>query len=242
MEELDSEDIIVTDRGDARSTLAVTSSARQLFNKFLASRTLHGVPNSLTITADLAVIATKECMEQLAGYLLSIKKQNGDYYAHSSLEVYFNKIIEIVEKEASQKLQQPRFDNEWQSKVCENLVRKAINRKIDEGIEEIAKPSAGRLITNLISNALFCHNKMEGIENRASIVVEFKCAGRTAEGQYCLDEDLRWCNETSFVFITWRDHKTNQLYSIPVPDDASAWSLSFYNVIACLRIVGNGER
>jgi hypothetical protein len=62
----------------------------------------------------LAVIATKECIEQLAGgYLLSMKKQKRDYYAHSSLlEVYFNKIIKIAEKEASEKLKQPRFDNE----------------------------------------------------------------------------------------------------------------------------------
>lgn len=52
-------------------------------------------------------------MEQLAGgYLLSMKKQKRDYYAHSSQEVYFNKIIKIAEKEASEKLKQPRFDNE----------------------------------------------------------------------------------------------------------------------------------
>jgi hypothetical protein len=52
-------------------------------------------------------------MEQLAGeYLLSMKKQKRDYYAHSSLEVYFNKIIKIAEKEASEKLKQPRFNNE----------------------------------------------------------------------------------------------------------------------------------
>ena len=68
---------------------------------------------SLNFNDDLAVIATKECMEQLAGgYLLSMKKHKGDYYTHSSLEVYFNKIIKIAEIEASEKLKQPRFVNE----------------------------------------------------------------------------------------------------------------------------------
>ena len=93
MKQIDSEEIVVTDKDDTRSTLAFTKSARQLLTKFLGSRrTASGNFND-----DLAVIATKECMEQLAGgYLLSMKKQKRDYYAHSSQELYFNKIIKIL--------------------------------------------------------------------------------------------------------------------------------------------------
>ena len=65
---------------------------------------------------------------------------------------------------------------------------------------------------------------------------------RTAEGQFYLDEDLHWSMEQEIIHITWRDMKTGKLYTIPIPDDSADWNLSFYNAVACLRIVGNGDR
>ena len=45
MKQIDFEEIVVTDKGDTRSTLAITNSARQLLTKFLGSRTASGRPN-----------------------------------------------------------------------------------------------------------------------------------------------------------------------------------------------------
>ena len=89
------------------------------------------------------------------------------------MEVYFNKVVAIVEEAAKM-----QFCNTWQSKVCENLVRRVVNRKISEGIEENVKMAAGRTTTRDISRALFLENRHDSIEARASVVVEFKVVGR----------------------------------------------------------------
>lgn len=171
---MDEIDFSIGPKGNAASTKAVTSSAKSLLLKFLETRTVSGVSQSLNFSTNIDVIATTACMEQFAGYLYNSKwGKKSEYYSHTSVEVYFNKVVAIVEEAANIK-----FCDNWQSKVCENLIRLVVNRKISEGFEESVKMAAGRSTTSAISKALFLENKLDSIEARASIVVEFKDVGR----------------------------------------------------------------
>ena len=56
-----------------------------------------------------------------------------------------------------------------------------------------------------------------------------------------MSSDLLWNEDHEIIDITWRNAKTGHLQSIPIISDANSWNLDLYNVIACLRIVGNGK-
>ena len=135
---------------------------------------MNGIQIPLILEKDIDKIATTACMEQFAGFLYGLTHGNKDeYYSHTSVEVYFNKVVGIVEEVSNQK-----FCDRWQSKTCENLVRAVVRRKISDDMEESSKMGAGRQTTNDISKALLLENTLDAIEARASIVVEFKTVGR----------------------------------------------------------------
>ena len=118
-------------------------------------------------------------MEQFATFLFKATHgRNSEFYLHTSAEVYFNKVVAIVEEKAKAILGQDPFSDNWQSKKCEELVRAFVTRKIRDGIEEAFRMSCGRKSTSSISCALFMENSLDSIESRASIVTEFKCVGR----------------------------------------------------------------
>ena len=63
-------------------------------------------------------------MEQFATFLFKATHgRNNEFYSHTSAEVYFNKVVAIVEEKAKAILGQDPFSDNWQSKKCEELVR-----------------------------------------------------------------------------------------------------------------------
>ena len=100
----------------------------------------------------------------------------------------------------------------WQKGVVDMLVKTHIRRAVKEGEVQETKVSAMRTLTAKISEGFFKHkNTPMAIANRASVVLGFKAAGRTQEGQYCMSSDISWNIENENADITCRHFR--YLYS-----------------------------
>jgi hypothetical protein len=169
--------------GQAAKTNATKQSATRLLQSYFKVRTVDKVlsPLFLENPDHHKQIATQSEMEYFAGFC-SITKYGAQqkYYAHGTIEVYFNAAIIIVEDTCKMK-----FDFDWKKKTCENLVRIIIRREVDAGDEVNVKVSAGRKLTSLISKQFFKNctgSNVDDIEIRSSVVLEFKACGRLEFG------------------------------------------------------------
>ena len=140
----------------------------QLFGRFLAD----SYP-LLNFKRDIKIIATIQIMQQFAFFCVLAKKKNMEMYSFKVMEVYFNAAVLQVEDEAGIK-----FDDAWQMRVVEEMVKAIIKRQMEGGEEHSVKVSVGRRTLSKISHALYLQNTVSSIEIRASIITELKAAGR----------------------------------------------------------------
>ena len=129
---------------------------------------------------------------------------NRKHYAFSTVEVYFNQGVLKVEQMANFKFNVP-----WQQGVCANAVKHVIRRLFDHGNEVPVKIAIGGVMMAGIMAELFKMDSLESVENRASLLCEMVCVGRTTEGQLCLQSDLHRQPERDNFDILWRELKVS---------------------------------
>ena len=60
-----------------------------------------------------------------------------------------------------------------------------------------------------ISSELLKMDSLESVENRASLLCEMGCVGRTTEGQLCMQSDLHRQPERGNFDIVWKELKVS---------------------------------